>query len=676
MALVDESIWSSLALRPDVTLFAQTSEDLERATRWGVKSPILCTRSYASWRDEIKHRVDVVLSGRFHGAVASLHAGKPTMVLCSSVRVREMCGSAGIPIWPHDVRDVLDRDCHQIVELLHRIWRPHGHVACVLRNRRIRTALTWKEVLRRVSLNVSTEILAGSTSYTGLSHLVEQWAPSNNMHSSFGRSTFLTRCIDVFERLPADFDVHQYLELNPDLRAFRTPFESMEHYVNHGTREGRIYTEPKVNIDVAMYRHFNVDLRHMTTVHLKAHWHMHGRAEGRKCVDELFDEVFAGMSYSDYVLDVRRPKSLAASTKIGSILEELNNASYDVVLVDHDSSNGSGASIYLSILARYLIAKESKRVIVLTNKQVQSAPSFFATVAVSYDEDAHILYHLLRSIPTRVIVVNSCNVAILHGILPYYKSDFECRVVLHSHEVMDHYLPWTQFRISPDFVVSDDISLTYKMNGCASVQVQPPLLDSLLTPMVRCAVNLDEPKRVRDGETLPHNSKCVLMIGQLTHRKNPRLFAELSDQCPDHTFLWIGSGDIDASVAFGESNVYHVPYTHQVLAYARRYAGLFLLTSFADPFPYAVLEMLRESIPIAYFEGAQVPRYPALNGMCHCIPGMPSVDSALAFLGKFGDLPAATPAGAAACLDFLKGCTELRAGYKDAICSGSHSDYP
>ena len=39
------------------------------------------------------------------------------------------------------------------------------------------------------------------------------------------------------------FDVEQYLDLNPDVKAagFTTPKLAIQHYLNHGKNEGRLY---------------------------------------------------------------------------------------------------------------------------------------------------------------------------------------------------------------------------------------------------------------------------------------------------------------------------------------------------------------------------------------------------------------------------------------------------
>uniref|UniRef100_A0A6C0LFW4 Glycosyl transferase family 1 domain-containing protein n=1 Tax=viral metagenome TaxID=1070528 RepID=A0A6C0LFW4_9ZZZZ len=81
--------------------------------------------------------------------------------------------------------------------------------------------------------------------------------------------------------LPHNFDVNEYLLLNPDLQSFNQE-EAKRHYFLHGRRENRHYkiSLPR-DFDVDMYISINSDLQNLTREEAKRHYFIYGKYENR-----------------------------------------------------------------------------------------------------------------------------------------------------------------------------------------------------------------------------------------------------------------------------------------------------------------------------------------------------------------------------------------------------------
>ena len=88
------------------------------------------------------------------------------------------------------------------------------------------------------------------------------------------------------------------------------------------------------------------------------------------------------------------------------------------------------------------------------------------------------------------------------------------------------------------------------------------------------------------------------MCGQVTERKNYKLFIEISTHFPQYNFLWIGD---NINVFDNYSNIYHIKNTINPYKYFKQTLDYFILFSEVDPCPYVVLENILLETPIITF---------------------------------------------------------------------------
>ena len=80
---------------------------------------------------------------------------------------------------------------------------------------------------------------------------------------------------------PKNFNIHTYKELNDDLNNF-TDNELIQHYLEHGIKENRIYCINLPNdFNIDIYRKLNSDLNHLSDNELKYHFIKYGNNENR-----------------------------------------------------------------------------------------------------------------------------------------------------------------------------------------------------------------------------------------------------------------------------------------------------------------------------------------------------------------------------------------------------------
>jgi len=201
-----------------------------------------------------------------------------------------------------------------------------------------------------------------------------------------------------------------------------------------------------------------------------------------------------------------------------------------------------------------------------------------------YNGDSTILYYMCLKINPRKIYFNSMNQP-MAVVSKYLNSN---RLIIHSHEIKEHYIC---DRI-PDFVVSDRISIQYSTSP-KSMQYSTP-------PKVQPPIILNETFKLMDQEmskdpVIPINifgnmdtSKITLgMCGNISDRKNYKLFIELASVLPFFNFVWIGGKDLKTSLP----NLFHIKETQTPYIYYKL-LDYFILTSLQDPCPYVVLENL------------------------------------------------------------------------------------
>jgi len=120
--------------------------------------------------------------------------------------------------------------------------------------------------------------------------LVRHWHSQGYHEGRFANSDHALNQMLQDDRLPAEFDVNNYLKLNKDLSAsVDYPFQAVHHYLEHGIQENRRYrvaSESEVaeltsSLNVEFYRAFYNDLEQLTDEECVEHWITNGNLEGR-----------------------------------------------------------------------------------------------------------------------------------------------------------------------------------------------------------------------------------------------------------------------------------------------------------------------------------------------------------------------------------------------------------
>jgi len=420
-----------------------------------------------------------------------------------------------------------------------------------------------------------------------------------------------SRTYAIKQLLPADFFHEAYVEYNPDLQGM-TNLQLEAHYVLHGKNEKRVYyVDLPTDFDVEVYRQLNIDIKDQADGWLKRHYFQHGQYEKRVYCDRLFDRNFfchynkldSSAYYEDYLKDIRQIKSKEVLDIISTtpVLEDY------ILLVSHDNSI-YGATHYLYLLFEQLKLKgfKVKMLEADNNPMLEEKYKLSASDVMYYKKDPTLLYHICMATKARKIYFNSMTSAMARVVKYIDKS----KLIIHSHEIEDHYVCTTP----PTFVVSVPISKQYKVPP----KVQPPIISREILDLID--VEFCKPASVSNHAGEIDRSKITIgMCGNLSDRKNYKLFIELAENLNQYNFLWVG-GDHDVDCA--SDNFYHVknvnlPYKYYSLM------DYFLLTSKEDPCPYVILESLYVNNRVLTFRDNIYTdhKHPLLEGIYFEYPG-------------------------------------------------------
>lgn len=420
------------------------------------------------------------------------------------------------------------------------------------------------------------------------------------------------------KELPKDFIPEEYRLINPDLHELGTE-DLIHHYLHYGQyEEYRFYKinheEVKLlpeNFKVEIYRSLNPDLDKLSDYQLIRHYLNHGKQEMRKFNDEHFDQSFFE-SYTDcedykfYIKDIRLPKNTYFFKIVKDYLvkENLNTKESPVYifLVNH-SETLYGANHYTYLLFLILKRKYSesssnikvKLCEVEYNKLIFDKYGIKHEDVIEYKNDATLLYMYYNAMQPKVVYLNSCNFCFTK----LYKFIHPDKRILHSHEVFQHYL--LSKEIVPDLVVSSRIKQQYHdFYKCQSdhLQIQTPFLNNIDEILSLSEIQLNA-SISNSFQNIDSSKITIAMCGQITTRKNYKLFIEISQIFSHFNFLWIG----DKSNVFEPyKNIFHIQETKNPYQYFRQVVDYFILFSDIDPCPYVVLENIVLESKIITFE--------------------------------------------------------------------------
>ena len=400
--------------------------------------------------------------------------------------------------------------------------------------------------------------------------------------------------------VPSNFKPELYREINPDLKKL-TDVECVNHYIFYGINENRKYTidfnKLPSNFDVYQYKYFNPDLQKMNNSQCINHYIEHGVNEKRKYKDNFFCKDYFCQKYNykktddiylKYINDLTQEKNSYFKTYIDTIKIDISQKY--LLLVNHDNKC-FGASHYLYLLYNLLKEKITYIQIILCevniNDIILQNYNINKENVVEYKNDPTLLYLLYQKINPKIIYLNSCNDSIynIHSYIPKKKC------IYHSHEIINHYL--LSVKLSPTFVVSERISKSYKYT---MPLIQPPIISSIENIIELSNEPIEE---IRNNFGIINTNKINIgMCGQITDRKNYKLFIEISILYPQYNFIWIGD---NSNIFNNYSNIYHIKHTLNPYKYYKQLLDYFMLFSTADPCPYVVLENILLETPIITF---------------------------------------------------------------------------
>ena len=392
------------------------------------------------------------------------------------------------------------------------------------------------------------------------------------------------------------------------------------------------------DFDAGQYEHLNIDLTGMHDEALADHYVRHGKNEGRSYRDKHFDASFFVGQYRDYAKDVRQQKN----DYFEALLPPPPTGVISLVVVDHDSSL-AGASLFVAMLLRTVGGPNA---VLLTPGNLQAKAANLCPHhhrVFDYLGDATLLCMMLkRLVPRTSLLFNSSNHAMLHAARHFPDA------VLHSHEVMDHYLPWIKLATPPHFVVTQRIAEAYAAAAATASdattavavfplpRIQPPFVDE-----TRRAELLQARTQASSSESRSSSGRTVVaMCGGLHWRKQPTLFAQAAQISKFEglplDFIWVGGTREEAHQVFGDKAtalVTHISETPDPWHLLARLSDVFVLSSSFDPCPYVVLEALFIGMPTATFHDAIYVHHPPLSGQHLLMPGTPTptaiIDAAL-----------------------------------------------
>jgi hypothetical protein len=410
-------------------------------------------------------------------------------------------------------------------------------------------------------------------------------------------------------KLPDDFDVNEYRKLNKDIEIM-SDLELKEHYMLYGCNENRLYKLILPDTFIPkMYFFMNPDLYKLDDLELSLHYAKYGVHEKRLYKDIYFVEkdfcfynnfkLNDKNNYEKYIKDVRQLKNKFFIKKNKKNLKKIDNVKLNnvILLVNHDDTY-YGASHYLYLLFLILKNKFTKYVFKLVeinyNEILNEKYNIQKNDVLEYLKDPTLLYLIYKNINPLLIYFNSANHAFYH-IIKHIPTQ---KMILHSHEILEHYL--LSNLITPTFVVSDKICNLYIKQFNTKPLIQQPFIDNLDDIFKKSDEIIIFDEIHNSYNTFDKNKITICMCGQITNRKNYKLFIEIAKKYIDYNFLWIGGNKNDEFEKV--KNIYHVYFTNNPYKYYKQLVDYFILFSTIDPCPFVVLENILLNTNVITFE--------------------------------------------------------------------------
>ena len=429
--------------------------------------------------------------------------------------------------------------------------------------------------------------------------------------------------------------------MNPDLSNL-SDIQASIHYIVAGIRENRLYElDLPNNFDPLIYISLNPDLSNLNLIESSKHYSQYGINENRKYDDPYFDKAYFAKTYNHdifdkylykyYSDDIKQEKNEYFKNIINDKFANKNKNTKDtnkytnaVLLVNHDTSI-YGASHYLYVLygvlknnfpnIKFIICEVKYNITVTIKYNIPKSD------IIEYYGDPTMLYMIYDKIKPLTLYLNSCNFAIYK----LYEVIERSKIILHSHEIFKDYL----LNITtPDFVVSDRIAKQYLDKYNIQPKIQQPILNS--NDIIRLANDPIDLTIHKFNTKFDITKINICMCGQVTDRKNYKLFIQIAKAFPQYNFIWIGGTESDSIYFNDVPNIYHITYVTNPYAYYKQLVDYFILFSLEDPCPYVILENILLSTNIICWEKNIFydHKHQLINDIYIEIPGYISYESA------------------------------------------------
>ncbi|KMO27078.1 glycosyltransferase [Methylobacterium aquaticum] len=174
--------------------------------------------------------------------------------------------------------------------------------------------------------------------------IIRHWEEFGRNEGRFGNELQARAAAAASAGLPQDFDVGNYLRLNPDVAAtIRWDFQAIFHYLEHGKAEKRPYSGSPLpeaarsglprGFNLASYVACNPDIGRAITSNAArvTHYFDHGRAEDRHYVPLFYDPAFIAHLYG-----VRVPPGLTPEDAVVAVKQHLRAPDDHLVYFNED----------------------------------------------------------------------------------------------------------------------------------------------------------------------------------------------------------------------------------------------------------------------------------------------------------------------------------------------------
>lgn len=408
-------------------------------------------------------------------------------------------------------------------------------------------------------------------------------------------------CEDLLDKIPSDFNINLYREINSDLKHLNNT-QLIEHYINFGKMEDRHYKyEGNLpdNFNYQEYKSLNKDLSSLQESELKHHYLIYGKKEKRKFkfyfpkdfnVDEYKDIYFLPSTYNNediklhYIINrykyYKRGLNCVDIEHIDKINIKYRKKAYILCNI-----NEGGTSKYLNDLI-----------------------SSFKSILFIFIINNSSIYNIKFEREDIILIQQLLGTNIKYEDIKYIKENYSCKLLLTIH---DFY--WFNDKIIDNFCIDPNNLhgnyLNKDLRICDNIKNLFNICDVIIHPS---KFTFDEYSKYFDNRNfklLPHIDESInrklkipaisneINIGVLhffTECKGAELIEYLRVKYKSYMGYKINFKISDVNIdTYDEDNFYEYIKIHNI-------HGLTLLNKWGETYCYALTKFLNSGLPIIY----------------------------------------------------------------------------